>query len=174
MFMLFSSVIVMDASIFLGVLRMRQWAGWRSLNIVFISFYNIIIWFVGYWNLCFNCHSFKKKWRFTLPGLNWKIIDLSLLFLGQLAYRLPHPPPSTVSYRVSNFTLLSWLCLIPKTHATVLQVCLHSITSDPCDHLTEAYKECCLSGDLQMIYLEGFLKTFPTPLTGVLHCQMHI
>lgn len=23
-----------------------------------------------------------------MPGLNWKVIDVSLLFLGQLAYRL--------------------------------------------------------------------------------------
>lgn len=28
-------------------------------------------------------------------GVNWKVTELSLLFLGQLAYRLPHPtlPP---------------------------------------------------------------------------------
>lgn len=38
-------------------------------------------------------------------GLNWKVIDVSLLFLGHLAYRLPRParpPPHTLSYRVSN------------------------------------------------------------------------
>lgn len=35
--------------------------GVSSLNIVWISFYNILIWFVGCWNCKFNCHSLKKK-----------------------------------------------------------------------------------------------------------------
>lgn len=53
-FILFSSVIIMDAFIFLGVLKMRLGEG-GALNILLISFYNIFIWFLAVGIVSFNC-----------------------------------------------------------------------------------------------------------------------
>lgn len=77
-----------------------------------------------------------------MPGLNWKVIDVSLLFLGQLAYRLCLALPALLhTHFLTMFptlTPLNCLCLLPKTHATVLQVCFHSNNfSDACESLNK-------------------------------------
>lgn len=86
-------------------------------------------------------------------------------------------PPSLLHSFLPCFQLHSveLIVLDTKTHATVLQVCFHSNNlSDPCESLSKGLQGVLFIWQLEMIYLEGFLKTFPTPLTGVLHCQMHI
>lgn len=47
-----------------------------------------------------------------MPGLNWKVIDVSLLFLGQLAYRLCLTLPSLLHTHLPCFQLLNSIELV--------------------------------------------------------------
>lgn len=120
MFILFSSVIVMDAFLFLGVLK-SSWGKRlfeRSFN-CFLQFLKYGLWAVGI--VIFNCF---QKWKFKIMSGLTQQLDISVALGSTGLQTFSHAHPDFLPGFQLN--LIQLMMLNTQDSSTVLQVCFHS------------------------------------------------